>query len=157
MKKGIQARDKMAYKFKFEGLLSYRKHLKELAEVELSREQFKLRDNQDLLDNIKEDLQEAGRDLATGLRGTLSSDSIINYSEYISAQEIKITLQEIEILKHEAMVEEKRKALLEATKQFKIIEKLREKDSKKWKHKQLRREQQEMNETAIIRHGKEFL
>jgi flagellar FliJ protein len=147
----------MVYKFRFEALLSYRKHLKEMAEVELSLEQHRLKKNRDLLNGIREDLLETNKDLAIELKSSLPSQLIRNYSEYISAQELRITLQELEILKSTEKVDEKREALLEKTKQFKIIEKLKEKDIKKWKHQQLLMEQQEISETAIIRYGKEFL
>ena len=147
----------MAYKFRFEALLSYRRHLKEMTEVELSLEQHRLKKSRDHLNSIREDLLETSKDLAKGLKGKLPSHLIKNYSEYISAQKIRITLQEIEILKSTEKVEEKREELLEKTKQHKVIEKLKEKDIQKWKRQQLIMEQQEISETAIIRHGKEFL
>ena len=123
----------MAYKFKFEALLSYRQHLKEMAEVELSLEQRRLKENRDLLNSIREDLLETNRDLALGLKDKLPSPFIKNYSEYMSAQEIRMTLQEVEIIKSDERVREKREALLKKAKEYKVIEKLKEKDIKIWR------------------------
>ena len=128
-----------------------------MAEVELSLEQQRLKKNQDLLNSIRQDLLETSKDLAIGLKSKLPSHFIRNYSEYISAQEIRVTLQELEILKSTEKVDDKREELLEKTKEYKVIEKLKEKDIQKWKHQQLLMEQQAISETAIIRHGKEFL
>ena len=80
-----------------------------------------------------------------------------NHSEYISALKYKIGAQEIEIVRSEKVVREKLEILLTKTKQYKVIERLKERDFQRWNQHQNLLEQKEMNETAVIRHGKEFM
>jgi flagellar export protein FliJ len=51
---------------------------------------------------------------------------------------------------------EKRRVLLEKTKEFKIIERLKEKDFQKWQDQQRLEEQKRMDEIAVLRHGRQF-
>ncbi len=147
----------MAFAFRYEALLFYKQHLKEKAEIELSLSQRRLRECRELLQEYKEGLWQIGSDLGVGLKAKMPSHIVKNHSDYMESLKTKIEFQEMEIIRAERVVAEKLNNLLAKTKQYKIFEKLKEKDCQKWSHQQYLLEQKETNETAVLRHGKGFL
>jgi flagellar FliJ protein len=147
----------MAFKFRYEALLGYRLHLKEKAEVEFARAKQQLRQLKETLKEYQDDMQATRIEMAQCIRGKTDSDTIKNYSQYIGALKIWIAMQEAEIAGAEKVVAEKLEDLLNRTKKFKIIEKLKEKDYQKWKNKLNIMEQKEISEAVVLRHGRSFL
>jgi flagellar export protein FliJ len=88
------------------------------------------------------------------MKDNLPSHELQNYSDYFISLEERIGLAEMEIIDHERMVRQKMQILLSKTKDFKAMEKLKEKDLKKWNHQQHLNELKRLNEIAVIRHGK---
>jgi flagellar FliJ protein len=147
----------LKFKFRYESLLSYREHLKEKAAVEFARAQTTLRKIDDQIIVYSDEIAKANDDLEKNMRNTMSSNDIINHSEFINALLIRIEIKRIERLKAEQVMFQKRKNLLEKSREFKIFEKLKEKDLEKWHNEQNQLELREINETAVIRHGKSYL
>ena len=147
----------MGFKFRYEALLGYRKHLKEKAEIEYAQVKQQLRRLKDERMEYQAEMQEARDDLARTLKEKTDSMTMQNYTQYIGALKIWIVLKEAEIVKSERLVAEKLENLLNKTKKFKIIEKLKEKDFQKWKNKLNIMEQKQMSEVGVLRHGREFL
>lgn len=147
----------MGFKFRYEALLNYRRHLKEKAELVLAAAQRQLRRNRDKMEEYRNAVIEANERFESDLRNKISSDHVRNYSSYVAALKIKMEFQKIEIANSEKIVAEKMKILLEKTRQYNVFEKLKERDQEKWRLSQNIMERKEMNETALVRHGKEFL
>lgn len=147
----------MGFKFRYEALLGYRQHLKEKAEIEYSQAKQQLRRLGDELIEYQEELEAVRNDLTVALREKIDSYNMKNYSQYIGALKIWIAMKEAEIAKSEKLVAEKLENLLNKTKKFKIIEKLKEKDFQKWKNKLNIIEQKQLSELGVLRHGREFL
>ena len=147
----------MKFKFRYESLLSYRKHLREKAAIEMARAQSILRKIDENIISYKDEIIKANNDLEKQMRETMSSNDIINYSEFIDALLIRIEMKKIERLRAEQVLVQKRKNLLEKSRQCKVFEKLKERDLEKWHHEQNQLELKEINEAAVIRHGKDFL
>jgi len=147
----------LGFKFRYEALLGYRKHLKEKAEIEYAQVKQQLRRLKDERMEYQAEMQEARDDLARTLKEKTDSMTMQNYTQYIGALKIWIVLKEAEIVKSERLVAEKLENLLNKTKKFKIIEKLKEKDFQKWKNKLNIMEQKQMSEVGVLRHGREFL
>jgi flagellar protein FliJ len=147
----------VGFKFRYEALLGYRGHQKEKAEIEYSQARQQLRRHQDILADYLETLEITRNDLANALRGKTDSLTIKNYSQYIGALKIWIATKEGEITSARKVVAERLENLLNKTKRYKIIEKLKEKDYKKWKDKLNIMEQKEISERGVLRHGREFL
>jgi flagellar protein FliJ len=147
----------MAFKFRYEALLGYRGHQKEKAELEYSLARQHLRQLQDILAGYRETLDSTRNELAHALRGKTDSITIKNYSQYLGALKIWITVKEAEIAEAEKLAAERLANLLNKTKEYKIMEKLKEKDYRKWKDKLNIMEQKEINERGVLRHGREFL
>lgn len=131
--------------------------MKEKASVELALAQGRMNKVTQSIEEHKEEISKTNDDLEKGLRKKISSNEIANYSEFINALQIKIEIKKMELVKAEQAVFEKRKNLIEKTRQCKIFEKLKERDFKKWNLIQNQKEMKQINEAAIIRHGKDFL
>ena len=147
----------MKFKFRYESLLSYRQHLKEKAAIEFARAQSILRKIDENITAYKDEIKKENNDLEKKMRETVSSNDIINHFEFIDALLIRIEIKKIERLKAEQVLSQKRKNLLEKSRQYEVFEKLRERDLEKWHHDQNQLELREINEAAVIRHGKDFL
>ena len=147
----------MKFNFRYESLLSYRQHLKEKAAIEFARAQSILRKIDENITAYKDEITKENDDLEKKMRETVSSNDIINHFEFIDALLIRIEIKKIERLKAEQVLSQKRKNLLEKSRQYKVFEKLRERDLEKWHHDQNQLELKEINEAAVIRHGKNFL
>ena len=147
----------MKFKFRYESLLTYREHLKEKAAVEFAKAQSAVRKIDDQIIACKDEITKSNDDLEKNMRNTMSSDEIINHSEFINALLIRVEMKKIERLKADQVLFQKRKNLLEKSRQCKVFEKLKEKDLEKWHHDRNQLELKEINEAAVIRHGKSFL
>ena len=147
----------LKFKFRYESLLSYREHLKEKAAVEFARSQSDVRKIDEQIKAYSDEVTKANDDLEKKTRDTMSSNEIINHSEFINALLIRIEIKKMERLKAEQVLFQKRKNLLEKSRQCKVFEKLKEKDFEKWHHDQNQLELKEINEAAVIRYGKTFL
>jgi flagellar protein FliJ len=147
----------LKFKFRYESLLSYRGHLKEKAAVEFARAQNRLRDIDETIITLKEEIEKSNDDMEKRMRETVSSNEILNHSEFINVLLIKIEIKKMERIRAEQFLIQKRKNLLEKSRQYKVFEKLKERDLEKWHQDQNQLELKEINEAAIIRHGKSFL
>jgi flagellar protein FliJ len=147
----------LKFKFRYESLLSYREHLKEKAAIDLARAQNRLKEIDEIIFTTKEEINKSNDDIEKRMRETVSSNEILNHSEFINALLIKIEIKKMERIKAEQFLIQKRKNLLEKTRQYKVFEKLKERDLEKWYQDQNQLELKEINEAAIIRHGKSFL
>jgi flagellar export protein FliJ len=147
----------MTFKYRHGTLLSYRQHLKEKAGIELSRARQQLINAQESLGYYKETLQQANKYLESDLKNRISAHELKNHSDYIAGLKDRIETQIQEVAEGEKVVSERLENLLKKSKHYRIIEKLKEKDFKEWSHQQRLLELKRMNETAIIRHGKQFL
>jgi flagellar protein FliJ len=147
----------LKFKFRYESLLFYREHLKEKAAIELARAQNRIREIDETIKAIREEIERSNDDMEKRMRETVSSNEVINHSEFINALLIKIEIKKMERIRAEQFLIQKRKDLLEKTRQYKVFEKLKERDLEKWHQDQNQLELKEINEAAIIRHGKSFL
>jgi flagellar FliJ protein len=145
------------FTFRYESLLSYKGHLKEKAETDFSIAQRRLRQCRQKLEEYEKGLNLAHDAFADLLRQRVPSSLIKTYAGYIAAMETKIQSQKAVITKAEQIVAEKLRILLLKTKEYKVFEKLKERDFKQWSHQQNRTEQKEISETALLRYGREFL
>ena len=144
----------MGFRFRYESLLNYRQHLKDKAEVDLARARQRLRQSMEALEAYEEGLKQSREALEQSLKDNLPSHELQNYSDYFISLEERIGLAEMEVVDHESTVRQKMQILLSKTKDFKAMEKLKEKDLKKWNHQQNLNELKRLNEIGVIRHAK---
>jgi flagellar protein FliJ len=147
----------MAFKFRYQGLLTYRTHLKEKAEIEFGTAVRQLQKVRQVLKAYERQLQEARGSLDQGLTKRMHSEEVAMYADYLAGLKKKIVTQKQELVRRERIVEERKKELLERTKKCRIIEKLMERDHQAWRQQESLAEQKRIDELAVTRHGRSYL
>ncbi len=142
----------MAFKFRYESLLVYRNHLKEKAETDLARAIEALRASEHALADFVQDRRRASAELEADLGRALGAATMRSYVDYLSYMDEKVRAQAADVAKQEIAVRRERKQLLLRTKEYRIMENLKEKDRVKWMLEQERRERILLNEIAVLRH-----
>lgn len=147
----------MAYRFRLETLLTFRRNLEEQAQLQLARELRALAERQarlvDLRDSREQMIDEFEERKQQSLRASLFSF----YMEAIRRKEREIEALLAAIAQQGQVVEEARQQLQERVKSRKVIEKAREKDYQKYLQDFLHEEQKESDEQAILRSGRDDL
>lgn len=147
----------MGFKFRYETLLSYRGHLKERAEIALARAQQQLNQAQQRLEEYREGLRQTKQRLESGLKTRIASHELQSFRDYLMSLEGKIGIQERAVAEREKTVRGKMEDLLLKAKEYKTVEKLKERDFQEWQYRQNILEQKMMSEVALTRFGREFL
>ncbi len=145
----------MAYRFRLETVLSYRRNLEELALQELGRQNMLLEEAERRLIALKERIlflsAEMERRQKEGILG-----AVLNlYLDGVNSLE-QVTVREttrLELQKKE--VERARKKVMERMKERKIIERAREKDYARFVLEDFKKQQNENDEQAILRFGRD--
>ena len=147
----------MAYRFRLETLLTFRRNLEEQAQLQLARELQVLAERQarlvDLRDSRERMIDEFEERKQQSLRAALFSF----YMEAIRGKEREIEALLAAIAAQEQVVAAARLQLQERVKSRKVIEKAREKDYQRFLHDFRRAEQKESDEQAILRSGRDDL
>ena len=142
----------MAFKFRYESLLVYRNHLKEKTEMDLARVIRELRISKQGLADLVQDRRRAAAELESDLGSAMDAGLMRSYIDYLSHMSDKIRAQATEVTNLEKAVLQERKQLLSRTKEYRIMENLKEKDRAKWMLEQERKERIRLNEIAVLRH-----
>lgn len=144
----------MAYKFKLETVITYRQNLEDLAKEKLVREEHILRNHIERLATLKEERQAMIVDLEERKKKSLPASLFSFFMDGIQLKENAIQMQNNTIESQRQVVERVRKDLHEKVKARKVIEKAKERDYQKYLKEYLRREQNESDEMAILRFGR---
>ena len=144
----------MAFHFKLEQVLTYRRNLEEQAQLNLAKEKT-------ILDNFKMQLATLTTERCAFIDSLeerkKKSVPAAEYSfrmECIEKKEAEIEEQNSVVAKQKRIMEKARFALFERVKERKVIEKLREKDLQEYTKESIRKEQKELDEKATIRFGR---
>jgi flagellar protein FliJ len=121
------------FKFKLNAVLEYRKKIEDIKKKELAELKELLRREEVLLRELDKKRNDILEQLKTRQKGVINLEDIINYSNYLNDCREKI-LQQIVLIKQLIdNVEAKREDLVSASKDKKIIEKLKENQYKEFK------------------------
>jgi len=147
----------MAYRFRLETLLTYRRNLEEQAQLELARQMQELVDREERLVDLRESRARIIDDFEERKKQSLRAPLFSFYMEAIRRKERDIEAQLAVIAQQQQVVEAARRQLTERVQSRKVIEKAREKDYQKYLREFLRKEQVESDEQAILRAGRDDL
>jgi flagellar protein FliJ len=139
----------MAFRFRFQSVLNYRRHQAEMAEMELARAQQLLAEAEESLATLKANRETALQNLAHCLHQGLDGTRLHLWRIYLTDLETRIDqqIQKVEALSR--AVTGFREKLLEATRKKKVLEKLRSHEQEAWRYTEDRREEKELGETAV--------
>lgn len=144
----------MAYKFKLETVITYRQNLEDLAREKLVREEHILKNHIERLARLKQERQAMIDDLEERKKKSLPASLFSFFMDGIQLKENAIQLQDTTIESQRQVVERVREDLQEKVKARKVIEKAKERDYQNYLKEYLRREQNESDEMAILRFGR---
>jgi len=138
--------------FRLEKVLDLRKQKEQEMMRELALAKESLAREERILEELRDRLAASRRELLAKQRGCLDPNEIINYLRYLDQLREFIELQTLRVLEAERIVEETRELLLQATKEKKIVEKLKENQLKKYKEELMRAEMNFLDEVGTLRY-----
>lgn len=147
----------MAFRFHLEKVLAHRRRLEDEAKRNFMNAQANtakgLRDLESLYVAI--DLARArGHEMQQGVSDHRTTPTLQNIDVFISGQKIRIDRQRAVIRDLKAIEERFHEELIEASREKKALEKLREKHLQEYRLELARREQNELDDLAVMRHGR---
>ncbi len=137
------------YKFNLETVLNQRKSVAEGLQKELADFKKKLADERRLLAVFKKAKKAASKELQREKMKSITVFEIRLYVNFIEQLSGDIEKQEEKVSDAKKICDEKRENLIEAMKNRKAIEKLKEKGFKQYQHEVAKKEQVFLNEVAI--------
>ncbi|ONI44506.1 flagellar export protein FliJ [Candidatus Epulonipiscioides gigas] len=139
-------------KFRLESILSLKKNIEQMKQKELADAYFekqKLVDKKNQLENNKEILNKNTRQ---SLKGKVNPKDLIQNSQYVEVLDTQIKNTDIEIVKADDNILVKQKNLVEAMKERKILENLKEIHLEEFRKEQLFEEQKLADEVVGYRY-----
>ena len=137
------------YRFNLQVLLDYKRHIEEGLQIELSHVQRKLEKEKQLLISYQSEKSYYEEELARSEEREINVDEGILYRDYLRGMRIKIKKQRETVAEIRVELDKKREKLLDATKKRKALEKIKEKDWKRFLYKLKRRERLFIDEVGI--------
>ena len=145
----------MKFKFNLQKVLEHRKTLENLAQKVFQEALYDLNVEIEKLNRLEIELRESYFKNQEYIdKGGVQASAWQQVHEFKLGQELKILRQKAVIQQHLQVVEQKRQELLATTKEFKIIEKLKEKKQKDFFDEMNYLEQKQIDEMTIMRYKK---
>jgi len=144
------------YRFKFEALLSHRRHQEEICQRELARCQRRLAGEQEKLRRTKYLKRENIRMLQARQQGSINVSEISLYMKYIDGLSEKVEEQNGCVREAAKQVNQKRNELIGIVKKRKTLERLKEKDRLAHQKELMQSERKLMDEMATTRHARKM-
>lgn len=145
----------MAYRFRFETLLSVRKSREEEAQLAMAKEQRHLDGLRDTLEKLGERRQRVIDELERRKRGRMTAPLFSLYIDGIQQTDLLIARQKESIASQLQVLERARQKVIATMRDRKVIEKLREKDHAAWLREEIRRDLVASDEQAILVLGRQ--
>jgi len=145
------------FKFKFQTLLAHQRRIEDQRQRELARHLRTRMILQEQIRDMQDTIRESKQSLADGLVGQVDLTRVGQFARYSGhaaqrARQIVVRLAGIE-----KQIDAARQDLLDATKQRKSLELLRDKHRAQWRYQQDRRETNELDELATTRYARDLL
>jgi flagellar FliJ protein len=142
------------FRFKFEPLLTHRRHEEESARKNLFAAQIALRQAQERLRRIKKERRRSILQLQRRQAGKLDTAAITLALDFINQLTLALDEAQRTVFQAEKRVTVSHQELLKAVKRRKTLEKLKEKDRQRYQRELMRQETKFMDEVAANRHAR---
>jgi flagellar export protein FliJ len=142
----------MAFKFRFQSVLNYRRHQAETAEMELAKARRQLAVAEERLASFKARRTDGESRLACCLQEGVVGRKLQLWRLYLTDLDTRI---DQEVQRAEAMrlaLDDHRARLLEATRKRKSMEKLLDREEQAWWQEENKRQAKELSEMAVQLH-----
>ncbi len=142
----------MNFKFSYQHLLEYRKRLEELAQRDYIIAQKDLDQAEIELENMYQQIDDSRqRARLLEVTGGKQAPSLALIDDFINKHKIRIEIQRKKIRELQQVAELKQQALVSAAKEYKILEKLKEKRLVEFKDSVKKREMKKVDELVTTR------
>lgn len=141
------------FDFRLQPVLDLKVQMEENLKNEFGKVTKKLEDEKKILNSIELDKEEQIDIFSTKLGSRVEVSKLRELNGYISLLGDKIEMQKENVNEASNIVDSTREKLLEAVKDRKIIDKLREKMFTEYSKQQLREEQKIIDEVVSFKHG----
>jgi flagellar protein FliJ len=145
----------MAFRFRLESVLTYRRNLEELAQQDLAKEISLLNKLSNDLVIFNEQRLQIIADLTRMQQEGAEGNMLLFYSDCLQGKDFQIAAQHQKIEEQKKEVEKVRAVLAKKVQERQIIDKTREKALQQYKKEELLKEQNENDEQAILRFERE--
>lgn len=142
----------MKFKFPLQKVLEHRKIRESLVQKDFQEALSFYNEENQRLETLIQTMSEAH--ITAGqfaARGGAQGPALNQIHEFLKGQEIRILRQREKLQEIEKLVEAKREILRQAAQEYKIMEKMREKQFEEYKHERNTQDQKEMDEQSILR------
>jgi flagellar FliJ protein len=139
------------YKFSLRAVLNHRRFIEEKLQKELAQLKEICSNERKRLSDLKRARRIFSKELQDKQREVITISETLLHVRFIEQLSTREDLQKKKVLNAEKEVEQKREDLIEAMKNRKALEKLKEKGWETYKLNMMRKEQEFMNEMAAVR------
>jgi flagellar FliJ protein len=143
------------FHFRLQAVETIRRNKEELVQLKLGREQTILQNHRNRLALFQEERRQMIASLVDKEKKTMQGAMVQFYMEAIGSKEVLIGLLENTIASQEQVVKKVRHELAQAVKERKMVEVIRTRDFERFQAEQRRKEQNESDEMAVLRFGKQ--
>lgn len=141
----------MAYRFRLQAVLNYRRNLEEMAQQHLIDAEGLLARRQARLGEMEEELAGAIAAFEERKKRSMPAPLYALHVQGLEQREREIAAQRQLIAAQQQAVAQARAELLTRVQERKIMEKAREKDQTRYLQEELRKEQKELDEQMVLR------
>jgi flagellar FliJ protein len=142
------------FKFKLQSVLEYRRNVEERVQGEFSEFKRYLEEQKAVLSALVKERKAFMEDLRSMQRGSIRADDIAALVAYVEVIREKETAQMEVIRKAQDDLEKKRLELIDAVKNRKVMESLREKHEEEYRKHLRETEQKHSDEMAVLKFGR---
>jgi flagellar FliJ protein len=139
------------YKFPLGAVLNHRKFLEESLQKELAELNEMLEGERKKFSDFRRARKNFSKELQNRQRKSITMSETLLYVQFIDQLSKRLDVQKKKVIDAENAVELKREDLIEAMKNRKALERLKEKGWETYKYQMMRREQSFINEMAAFR------
>ncbi|WP_250278418.1 flagellar export protein FliJ [[Clostridium] colinum] len=140
--------------FNMQGLLNIKEKLEEQTKTEYGKALNKLEEEKSILLNLENKKQENILSFKQSINTSVKPSYINSINQYVSFIDKKMEQQMENINKAKDIVEEKRLALLDAMKERKVLEALKEKEKENYFKEEIKKEQKVIDEIVSYKYNK---
>jgi flagellar FliJ protein len=144
----------MSFHFSLETLLRHRKTLRDEAMRIYAEAQAKVQDKLSEIRQLYNSIDQTRERISSTYSTTTGSLGVIQFmNEFIDGTKVKIGRARFEVRDLMQIAEEKHDRLVEASRNFRMLEKLKEKQKLAWKKEQKRKETKRADDMVMTRLG----
>jgi len=144
------------YRFNLQVLLDYRKRIEEGLQIELSQVQRELEKEKQLLTAYQREKRYYEEELVRREEKEIDVSEALLYRDYLRGMRIRIKEQRDVVAKAKGDLDIKQNELLNATKKKKVLEKVKEKEWKRFKENLERKERTLIDEIGMRKYQRDM-